>query len=75
LIVVETGTWATTKPDIVKQDILSRASNLSKTEFPTLKQTAESLAADLFKRAEAEYLEKEADRATNALVFELAKAT
>jgi AcrR family transcriptional regulator len=73
LIMVETGTWATSKPDTIKQRIASCAANLSQTEFPTLKQAAESLAADLSKRAEAKYLQKEAVKAANALVLELSK--
>ena len=71
---IETGALATDKPDAVKNSILSRVSALSAMEFPMLKQAAEPLAADIMKRTDAGYLNKAADRATAALIAELAKS-
>jgi hypothetical protein len=75
LTMVETGDWATKEPASVKKGILTYVSNLSKPELPTLKQAADILAADLFKRTKAVYLEKESAWVTDALVSELLKGT
>lgn len=73
LVMIETGAFATEKPDAVKKSILSRVSALPAVEFPMLKQVAELLAVDMMKRTEAGYLNKAADKAAAALIAELAK--
>ena len=72
---VETGNWATTQPADIKQRIQDGASALPETEFSNVRKSANMLAADLFKRAKAEYLEKEAAKVTHALVSDLSKGT
>ena len=73
LIFSETSEAAQAKPDTAKAGILKKLSILPAEEFPTLTQTAKTLAADPLKRADPEYFGTLVDGVVDAIVDELAK--
>ena len=73
LIFSETSEAAQAKPDTAKAGILKKLSILPAEEFPTLTQTAKTLAADPLKRADPEYFGTLVDGVVDAIVHDLAK--
>jgi AcrR family transcriptional regulator len=74
LAIVETSSWSFTRPETGKARI-RHLSAFGEAEFPTLQDIGEAAVAELSIRNQADYIQKAAQAACDALLLELAKGS